>query len=58
VRAGLEVGGHDIGIAQRLLETLEATLTEWEHHRRLIKERITYLEHKVAEDVPRREHPC
>ncbi|MBR0839206.1 hypothetical protein JQ607_03275 [Bradyrhizobium liaoningense] len=44
----LEAGGHDTRQAQRLVDLLKETLIEWERHRVLIAERVTYLERQVA----------
>ncbi|MCP3373622.1 hypothetical protein [Bradyrhizobium cajani] len=44
----LEAGGHDTRQAQRLVDLLKQTLIEWERHRVLIAERVTYLERQVA----------
>ena len=40
----LQAGGHDSKQAERLVLLLKQTLIEWERHRGLIEERITYLE--------------
>lgn len=40
----LQTGGHDSRQAERLVELLQQTLIEWERHRVLIEERISYLE--------------
>ena len=40
----LEAGGHDTKQAERLVELMRNTLTEWERHRVLIEERVAYLE--------------
>jgi hypothetical protein len=39
----LQAGGHDSRQAERLVLLLQQTLIEWERHRVLIEERITYL---------------
>ena len=43
----LEAGGHDTKQAERLVEVMRTTLTEWERHRVLIGERVAYLEKVV-----------
>ncbi|WFU20854.1 hypothetical protein QA649_22275 [Bradyrhizobium sp. CB1717] len=48
----LQAGGHDSRQAERLVELLKQTLTEWERHRTLIIQRVNYLEQEV-EPVPR-----
>ena len=40
----LQAGGHDSRQAERLVQLLRETLIEWERHRVLIEERVTYLE--------------
>jgi len=40
----LQAGGHDSMQAERLVCLLQQTLTEWERHRVLIKDRVAYLE--------------
>jgi hypothetical protein len=40
----LQEAGHDTKQAERLVELLKETLTEWERHRVLIRERVAYLE--------------
>lgn len=40
----LQAGGHDSKQAERLVLLLRQTLIEWERHRVLIEERISYLE--------------
>lgn len=44
---GLMSGGHDTRQAERLVELLRQTLTEWERHRVLIEQRVTYLRQQV-----------
>lgn len=44
---GLMAGGHDTRQAERLVDLLRQMLTEWERHRVLIAERVTYLRHEV-----------
>jgi hypothetical protein len=46
----LQAGGHDFSQAERLVLLLQQTLAEWERHRVLIEERITYLEHLSRDD--------
>jgi hypothetical protein len=40
----LQADGHDSKQAERLVELLQQTLIEWERHRVLIEDRISYLE--------------
>jgi hypothetical protein len=40
----LQAAGHDSSQAERLVDLLQQTLLEWERHRVLIEERVTYLE--------------
>ena len=42
--ADLQAAGHDSRQAERLVQLLQQTLTEWERHRVLIEERVSYLE--------------
>jgi hypothetical protein len=42
--ADLRAGGHNTKEADRLIELTSKTLIEWERHRSLIEQRITYLE--------------
>ena len=42
--ADLQAAGHDSKQAERLVQLLQQTLTEWERHRVLIEERVSYLE--------------
>jgi hypothetical protein len=44
----LSAGGHDAGPAERLVEVLKQTLTEWRCHRVLIEQRIAYLRQQVG----------
>ncbi|MGY3366918.1 hypothetical protein ACVWZL_004043 [Bradyrhizobium sp. GM2.4] len=44
----LSAGGHDAGQAERLVEALKQTLTEWLRHRVLIEQRIAYLRQQVG----------
>lgn len=44
----LQFGGHDTRQAERLVELLKQTLIEWERHRTLISQRVTYLRQQVA----------
>ena len=39
--------GHDTRQAERLVDLLKQTLVEWERHRVLIEQRVTYLQHQV-----------
>lgn len=43
----LQAAGHDFSQAERLVQLLQQTLTEWERHRGLIEERVNYLEQRV-----------
>ena len=43
----LMAAGHDTRQAERLVDLLRQTLTEWERHRVLIAERVTYLRQQV-----------
>jgi len=43
----LQAGGHDSRQAERLVRLLQQTLTEWERHRVLIKDRVAYLEQQT-----------
>jgi hypothetical protein len=45
---GLDRDDADVVEARRLLQALDDTLLEWEHHRTLIRERIAYLEKQAA----------
>ena len=42
----LQASGYDTTQAERLVRLLQETLVEWERHRTLIEERVTYLEGK------------
>ena len=42
--ADLQAAGHDSKQAERLVQLLQQTLIEWERHRGLIEERVSYLE--------------
>lgn len=42
----LQAAGHDSKQAERLVDLMQQTLLEWERHRVLIEERITYLERR------------
>lgn len=42
--ADLQAAGHDSKQAERLVQLLQQTLIEWERHRALIEERVSYLE--------------
>ena len=44
----LSAGGHDADQAERLVEALKQTLTEWLRHRVLIQQRIAYLRQQVG----------
>ena len=44
----LGAGGHDADQAERLVEALKQTLTEWLCHRVLIQQRIAYLRQQVG----------
>ncbi|OAF10027.1 hypothetical protein AYJ54_12665 [Bradyrhizobium centrolobii] len=48
----LEAGGHDIRQAERLVDLLKQTLVEWERHRTLIEQRVTYLRQQVDPASP------
>jgi hypothetical protein len=39
--------GHDTRQAERLVDLLKQTLMEWERHRILIAQRVTYLQREV-----------
>ncbi|MBR1166819.1 hypothetical protein [Bradyrhizobium liaoningense] len=43
----LMAGGHDTCQAERLVDLLKQTLVEWERHRTLIEERVTFLQREV-----------
>jgi hypothetical protein len=43
----LEADGYDTKQAERLVEVLKQTLTEWERHRALIEQRVIYLRQQV-----------
>jgi hypothetical protein len=47
--ARLQADGLDWQQAHRLLELLRQTLNEWEQHRVLIRQRIEYLQHQLAD---------
>ena len=49
----LDAAGHDIKQAERLVELMKHSLVEWERHRRLIEQRIAYLEKAVSQGAPR-----
>jgi len=42
--SSLQESGHNTHDAERLVQILHGTLIEWERHRELIRERISYLE--------------
>jgi len=44
----LRITGQSTTEAERLVELLRRTLLEWERHRRLIEQRIDYLEAKKS----------
>ncbi|MCK1745055.1 hypothetical protein IVA80_30625 [Bradyrhizobium sp. 139] len=44
----LNAGGRDAHQAERLVEVLKQTLTEWLRHRALIEQRIAYLRQQVG----------
>jgi hypothetical protein len=48
----LQTIGYETGQCERLIDLLKETLTEWERHRGLIKERIAYLRRAVDQDPP------
>ncbi|MEZ2141853.1 hypothetical protein AAE026_05975 [Bradyrhizobium sp. DN5] len=43
----LTAEGHDTRQAERLVDLLKETLVEWERHRVLIEQRVTYLRQQV-----------
>lgn len=43
----LQAGGHDFKQAERLVRLLQQTLIEWERHRVLIEERVSYLKQQA-----------
>lgn len=44
----LQESGADIGQAERLEQLMKHTLVEWERHRKLIEERIAFLEKELS----------
>lgn len=46
--ASLQDSGHNSVEAERLADLLQDTLRQWEQHRALIAERLTYLENQLA----------
>jgi hypothetical protein len=44
----LQGSGRDIAQAERLVNLLKQTLIEWERHRRLIEQRVAYLEREIS----------
>ena len=40
----LRMSGHNTTEAERLVQLMKRTLIEWERHRRLIEQRIAYLQ--------------
>jgi hypothetical protein len=45
----LMAGGHDTRQAERLVDLLKQTLVEWERHRTLIEQRVSYLKQEVEQ---------
>lgn len=43
----LQAGGHDTRQAERLVDLLRQTLIEWQRHRILIEQRVSYLQQQV-----------
>ncbi|MBH5367858.1 hypothetical protein [Bradyrhizobium glycinis] len=48
----LMADGHDTRQAERLVELLKQTSLEWERHRVLIEQRVTYLRQQVEAGQP------
>ncbi|MFK4382342.1 MULTISPECIES: hypothetical protein [unclassified Bradyrhizobium] len=48
----LRAGGHDTREAERLVDVFKQNLAEWERHRVLIAQRITYLQRQLAAEQP------
>lgn len=46
--SGLQNAGRDTTGAERLVQLMKQTLVEWERHRRLIEQRVAYLEKEVS----------
>ena len=46
--SGLQNAGKNTGEAERLVQLMKQTLVEWERHRRLIEQRVAYLEKEVS----------
>jgi septal ring factor EnvC (AmiA/AmiB activator) len=44
----LQRSGKDTREAERLVQLMKRTLMEWERHRRLIEQRVAYLEKQVS----------
>jgi hypothetical protein len=44
----LQSAGRDTREADRLVQLMKRTLVEWERHRRLIEQRVAYLEKGVS----------
>lgn len=44
---GLEGSGYDSRQAERLVDLLKQTLVEWERHRTLIIQRVSYLQQEL-----------
>ena len=47
----LQNAGRDTKQAERLVELLKQSLVEWERHRRLIEQRVAFLEKAVADQA-------
>ncbi|MDD1536282.1 MULTISPECIES: hypothetical protein [unclassified Bradyrhizobium] len=43
----LAAGGHNAEQAERLVDLLRQTLAEWDRHRTLIEQRVSYLRQQV-----------
>ncbi|MGX4806210.1 hypothetical protein [Bradyrhizobium guangdongense] len=48
----LRAAGHDSRQAERLVDLLRQTLVEWERHRTLIAQRVTYLQRELNSTPP------
>jgi hypothetical protein len=44
----LQRSGRDTREAERLVQLMKQTLMEWERHRRLIEQRVAYLEKEIS----------
>ena len=44
----LQNSGRDTAQAERLVQLMKQSLVEWEHHRRLIEQRIAHLENSAG----------